>query len=357
MISKDKNGTYFVQVYYTDIDGKPHYKKKRGFTTKREASKYEAELKLSTNITHKSSMSFMDMMHEWELSLDASDNIKRQHLEHFNIRFSEYKDLPIDKFTRPLLMKWRSELADMPYSTTTKNKTMMFVRSTFKYASDVYNIQNVATCLRSFKKTDTEIMSEEMQIWGVEEYTQFESVIDNDLYHDFFHTLYWTGMRRGEAIALQCDDYDSGYINIHQSQRDATTGLKPTKTRTNRRIKVDDVTSKMLDKRKKISQHGYLFGGEYCLAPTTIDRMFRRYIAESGVKPIRLHDLRHSHASWLINNGVNIVAVSKRLGHSDIQTTLSNYTHLLEETDNEMMDKLNVMARRLTHKARNKGKR
>ena len=58
------------------------------------------------------------------------------------------------------------------------------------------------------------------------------------------------------------------------------------------------------------------------------------------LKKIRIHDLRHSHATILINNGVNIVAVSKRLGHSDINMTLKVYTHLLEKNADELVDKL-----------------
>ncbi|WP_371832614.1 tyrosine-type recombinase/integrase [Grylomicrobium aquisgranensis] len=64
-------------------------------------------------------------------------------------------------------------------------------------------------------------------------------------------------------------------------------------------------------------------------------------IEKSGVQKIRMYDLRHSHATWLINHGVNIVAVSKRLGHASIEQTLKTYTHLLESTDNEMMKIIN----------------
>ena len=77
------------------------------------------------------------------------------------------------------------------------------------------------------------------------------------------------------------------------------------------------------------------------LPPETITRKFHKAIKESGVKRITVHSLRHSHASWLINNGVNILAVSKRLGHKDVSTTLRVYTHLLEQTDNDMLGKLN----------------
>ena len=67
---------------------------------------------------------------------------------------------------------------------------------------------------------------------------------------------------------------------------------------------------------------------------------FKKAIKASGVKNIRLHDLRHSHATILINNGVNIVAVSKRL---DIETTLKTYTHLLSDTNKELIDKINAI--------------
>jgi integrase len=69
-----------------------------------------------------------------------------------------------------------------------------------------------------------------------------------------------------------------------------------------------------------------------------IDREFKKAMAASGVKQIRVHDLRHSHASVLLNNGVNILAVSKRLGHSSIKTTLEVYAHLMKESDDAMIE-------------------
>ena len=87
-----------------------------------------------------------------------------------------------------------------------------------------------------------------------------------------------------------------------------------------------------------------MFGGKTGLSVTTIDRYFKDAIKKSGVKPIRLHDLRHSHATILINNGVNIVAVSKRLGHASVEQTLKTYTHLLKDTNEGMMNKINKLA-------------
>ena len=74
------------------------------------------------------------------------------------------------------------------------------------------------------------------------------------------------------------------------------------------------------------------------MPPTTIERKKNIAVKDSGVKRIRIHDLRHSHASMLICNGMNIVSVSKRLGHSDVNMTLKVYTHLLDKYDSQMMD-------------------
>ena len=87
----------------------------------------------------------------------------------------------------------------------------------------------------------------------------------------------------------------------------------------------------------------FLFGGDTSLPITSIDREFKQGIKLSGVKPIRLHDLRHSHATNLINNGANIVAVSKRLGHSSPNITLAIYTHLLKKSEDELIEIMNNM--------------
>lgn len=108
-----------------------------------------------------------------------------------------------------------------------------------------------------------------------------------------------------------------------------------------RKIQIDDALNKELDLLKAEYKTGYLFGGETSLSPTQISCIFNAGIEKSGVQKIRIYDLRHSHVTWLINHGVNIVAVSKRLGHASIEQTFKTYTHLLESTDNEMMKIIN----------------
>lgn len=343
MIGYDtKRKTYFVQHKYKDINGKWHNTTKRGFKLKREAAEYERSLlNADNNAVIPTSKTFLEISHEWETFMQASSGSLRQHDEHFKIRFSDLKDKPVKSITKKDLILWRNHLAEMNYATKTKNTTLTYVRAVFAYASDVYGYPDPAKNLKNFKKTDNEILSE-MQVWDPEEFNKFLACIDNELYKIYFSFLFWTGCRRGEGIALQCADLHDGWVNIHYSQRDGTTGLKPTKTKSARKVQLDDDLNKQLHQLKAYYKSGYLFGGESALSPTQISKIFNKGIKDSGVKRIRLHDLRHSHATWLINNGVNIVAVSKRLGHTSIEQTLKTYTHLLESTDNQMMALINT---------------
>ena len=91
-------------------------------------------------------------------------------------------------------------------------------------------------------------------------------------------------------------------------------------------------------KQNSFKEDWFIFGRTKPLSRTSIDREKDRAIASSGVKRIRIHDFRHSHARCLIANGMNIVAVSKRLGHSDVNMTLKVYTRLLQKSENELID-------------------
>ena len=82
----------------------------------------------------------------------------------------------------------------------------------------------------------------------------------------------------------------------------------------------------------------FIFNREKRLSKSHLDRVKNRAIAEADLIRIRIHDLRHSHASSLISEGISIVAVSRRLGHSSIDMTLRVYTHLLEKNDEQLIE-------------------
>lgn len=335
----NKRGTWYISFQKKDpVTGKSKTTKKRGFRTRKEAVAAEREIFAGSGKTTKTT--FAEIVSLWEDATQASALVRQKHHEHFEKRFPYY-DKPIESISKPILSRWRADLAqDESYSTTTKNRTISYVRAVFRFAHDIYDLPDTGQILKRLQTTDEEAM-QEFEVWTIEEFDQFIQAIDHPVYSAYFSFLYWTGARRGEGIALQKSDVRDHEAVIKYSQRSQREGLKPTKKRNVRTVRLDD---KLWDQLQPLLslEGNYVFGGETGLSPNMIDVYFRKGIDKSGVKRIRLHDLRHSHATWLINNGVNIVAVSKRLGHKDVSTTLNTYTHLLESTDNQMMEKINT---------------
>lgn len=89
-------------------------------------------------------------------------------------------------------------------------------------------------------------------------------------------------------------------------------------------------------------ESNFVFGGKMPLSDQTLRRKFDDYAKKAGVKKIRIHDLRHSHASLLINKGQNILIVSKRLGHGDITQTLNTYSHLFPNAQKQIIDSIEI---------------
>lgn len=343
MIGYDKKRkTYYVQYKWKDGLGKWHTTMKRGFPLKKEAQLYEAKMLTDTQTTA-GNLTFKEINERFCDANQVSDEQRRKREVAFEKRFTDYYEKPIKKITKAQLDLWRSNLLqDNSYSTRIKNATIGFVKSVFTYASELYDIPNTASFLKSGKFTNEEIMNQEKPVWTVEQFNEFlDTFDDNNIYKLFFETLYWTGMRRGEAMALQKSDFDGKGINIHSSIKHFKNGLKPTKTRQSRYILLDDKLIKDIQPLLNVDGD-FLFGGKRSLPISNIQREFANAKEQAGLKDkVTIHCLRHSHATWLINNGANIVAVSKRLGHSSIQTTLKTYAHLLQETDSQMMDLIN----------------
>ena len=175
--------------------------------------------------------------------------------------------------------------------------------------------------------------------WTLDEFKQFISVVDDPLYHALFMTLYYSGVRKGELLALTWGDIDFDNSQIHVTKTDYNRNVISTKTKaSNRTIIMPDHVMRLLSGLKsKQDKMTYVVFGEFMdsISTSTLDRRYDQYIKESGVKRIRLHDFRHSHASYLINKGIIISVVAARLGHSDPATTLNVYSHLYPSTEKE----------------------
>ena len=222
--------------------------------------------------------------------------------------------------------------------------------SIYKYGVKYFDITN--TILKVDRPRNIE-QPKEMQIWTAEEFKRFAEHVTNPVYNLYFTFLYVTGCRRGEGLAITWNDImisnkKSATVKISKSITNKTaSGTYAVTTPKNkgsiRTIAVPPVLLNRLLAHKEAQKEEYadawrsdlfVFGGSRPLPTSSTDHAFKTAIQKAGVKEIRLHDLRHSCASLLISKGVSIVAVSRQLGHTNIEQTLNTYSHVMPDDTN-----------------------
>ena len=187
----------------------------------------------------------------------------------------------------------------------------------------------------------------EMLFWTKDEYLKFADVMmDKPLSYYAFEMLYWTGIREGELLALTPEDFDFEKQTVtinksfqHLNGRDIITSPKTEKS--NRTIKLPNF---LCDEIQDYLKMLYDVGLDDRMFPVTKSYLYRemeRGSKQAGIKRIRIHDIRHSHVSLLIDMGFSATAIADRVGHESIDITY-NYAHLFPSKQAEMADKLDM---------------
>lgn len=171
-----------------------------------------------------------------------------------------------------------------------------------------------------------------------------EVMMDKPISFYAFEMLYWCGIRLGELLAHTTADFDfkNRKLRINKSYQrlkgqDVIT--EPKTKKSNRVVKMPDFLSQeiqdFIGQLYGIEEHDRMF----MITKSYLHHEMDRGAKESGVKRIRIHDLRHSHISLLIEMGFSAVAIADRVGHESIDITY-RYAHLFPSTQNEMADRL-----------------
>lgn len=192
--------------------------------------------------------------------------------------------------------------------------------------------------------------AEEMQFWTKDEFEKFIAAVeDKPMSHTIFMTLYYTGIREGELLALTPKDIDlkAKTIRINKSyqrlgKEDVITTPKTPKSK--RTITIPNLLCECLkdymEKIYELSDSDRLFN----VTKHYLTKEMVRGCKKSGVKKIRIHDIRHSHASLLVEMGFTPLLIAERLGHEKIQATLDTYSHLYPNKQSEVADRLDELA-------------
>jgi integrase len=194
------------------------------------------------------------------------------------------------------------------------------------------------------------MQKKELKTWSTKELNDFlnwDKTIYNDEFYALWHTLCWSGMRRGEAVALQWDDinFDTGVISIRRaSDSGLRKAVKPTKTYKERPVLMDSESIEVLKTHKALRaklglQHvrgdAFIFGNldGTVRNPGDIGEKWSKTLKKAqseieGLSHLTIKGIRHTHATLMLEAGVSAKVVQERLGHSNISTTLDIYSHV-----------------------------
>ena len=342
----EKTGKWFAKFYYTNWQGIKKQKWKRGFATKKEALGFERDFleKQSAN----PDMTFQNLyeiyMEDMAARLKQSTLLTKKAVLQTHI-LPFFSSKPINEIKASDVRRWQAKLMSSPnnYSQTYLKKINTELNSIINYAKRFYDL-NTNPCGKA--GTIGKAKAEEMDYWTYDEYIAFrEGVKDKPLSYICFEVLYWTGMREGELLALSLADIDldNKTISINRTYqriegKDVFTSPKTRKSK--RKIPIPDFLCQELS---DYIQSRYMLDADERLFPVTKSYLSHEMIRgckNTGVKKIRIHDIRHSHASLLINQGCDALMLADRLGHEKVSTTLNTYSHLFPHKQQELVHSL-----------------
>lgn len=344
-----KNGKWYGTVSYVSIGGKYKKAQTKYYPTKREALEAENLLRQKLKVTEKHSISFENAYAEFyacKKELLKPQSLKK--IAELAVYLQPLKKIKVEKLTAEQYKAFKKELDSENIGTQRKNRVHRLVCNVIDFCGQTYGITNdTPKRIGGFHEKE---IKKEMNFLTLEEFEKFISAEEDIVFKTLFTLLFYNGLRIGEATALNWMDYKENQLAINKTLVTKIKGVAPftstPKTPSSNRIlpvnsKVKSLLDELLAYYKTFPQfdeHWYIFGGFKPLSPTTIEKRKNDDCDKAGVKRVRIHDFRHSCASYYIKHkNAPIILISKLLGHSKISITLDIYSHMYPNELNELM--------------------
>lgn len=347
-IVKRKNGTWQAELLlgYTEQG-----KRKRKFVygkTQREVREKLDELKqqLAAGTLSNTKLAVKAYLDRW--LTEKTREVKPQTVEDYRYQLEKYViphigRIPLAKLTPLHIQSMCGELADT-ISPQRANKCRRVLSGALRQAMRWQLIAaNPADAVKPLK-----VSKADMTIWTTEEATRFLGIAREHRLYALFYLAMSTGMRRGELLGLRWQDVSNSNLYIRQSlieQRGNIMISTPKTEKGTRRVALSPDVIEVLEQHRKHQEDERQFMGEAWpdndfvfttkvgtpIHPRNLGRIWETLQARANVTKVRLHDLRHLHASLAIKQGMNAKVLADRLGHAKASFTLDVYTHLFEE--------------------------
>jgi integrase len=373
-----KNGEqkYRVRINYTDRTGNPK-QIDRVVYGKEKAKQMERELNYKIKEEAPSAKITLQKLYEEYISAKKSE-VRESSLDKTsrvlmcyvlgtaeNSKIKALRNARVDKLTMPLLQTWKQDITNLGLKHKTKQNIFSEFRALLNFAVKMeYIPSNPLIKIGNFRATMEAPHS--MDYYTPEEFKRFiaaakgcaevaarQKQYAEQHFYVFFCIAFYTGMRKGEINALQWTDINDGILSVTKSITQKLKGedrITPPKNKTSvRTLQLPKPLIDILDEHYALCRDTIadfndgmkICGGVKALRDTSIQKHNVKYSELAGIKTIRIHDFRHSHASLLANEGINIQEVARRLGHSDISMTWNTYAHLYPREEERAISILN----------------
>lgn len=342
------SGLWRCQFYYTDWSGKKRKKNKRGFKTKREAQRFEAEfLNVSRADMDMKLASFVEVYLE-----DKKVELKQRTLRNKRYMLDSHiipylGDKKMNEVMPADIIAWQKTIKEKnDFSAAYLRMIQNQITGLFNHAVNIYNLKS-NPCKRVKKMGRSDDRS--LVFWTLEEYQKFIATFEkNKMHYVMFEILFWTGMREGELLALTKEDIDLEGLSISISKTYYRMNKADiiTEPKTDNSVRTIAIPQFLADEIRAYYGMLYKYPADARLFPVVAEALqhtMRRHMEKAGVKRIRVHDLRHSHCAYLINQGVQPLIIKERLGHKDIKVTLNTYGHLYPSEQKKIADMLHSL--------------
>ena len=369
---KDGLQKYLVRINYISYSGEP---KQLTRTVYGKESAKDLEMKLTAEKKESGGVQAKKMtvqqlfdqyiaFKKYEVRESSLDNSRRTIENHI---LPKFKDIRIDRLNVDNLQKWKISMEETSLSLGSKKNVYDKFKAMLNYAVKMeYILKNPLLIVGTF--TDVTSIKKEMDYYTAQEFQHFiktaktiaqekearnKNLSEWDFYV-FFNIAFYTGLRRGEIIALKWSDIDGSYLSVKRSISQYLGGEAretPPKNKSSfRTLQLPLPLMKILEEHKKRQKDLETFcsdfricGGEQPINAYTAGERNKLYARLSESKKIRIHDYRHSHASILANEGINIQEIARRLGHSKIELTWNTYSHLYPREEERAVNVLNSL--------------
>lgn len=370
---KDGLQKYRVRINYTDREGKSRQFDRVAYG-KEEAKELERRLHLDLQEETTKKITLQQLYDEYikakkyEIRETTLVKIEDMLLSYVMPKLADCK---LGKLNASILQRWKTGIEEYTkkdgegLSLEYKQKIFTTFRTMLNYAVKMeYISKNPLAVLGNFKdayeekKTMDFYTSDEFKLFrnaafkAAKDYEEKTNSIYEWNFYVFFNIAFYMGMRKGEIYALRWTDIDDDNMNISRSisqklkgaDRETPPKNKPSIRTIQIPMPLKTILKEHYERYKTIdgfSDEWRICGGEKCIRDTTLNNRNKQYSSAAELKTIRIHDYRHSHASLLANEGINIQEIARRLGHAKIEETWNTYAHLYPKEAERAISVLN----------------